>query len=67
MLNPTGWGLVGKTGFVYLGTCFGVLVLAYFYLPELRDRTYREIDILFSRRTAARKFSSAVVGEDDEE
>lgn len=67
MLNPTGWGLVGKTGFFYLGTCSFVLVMTYFFLPELRGRSYREIDILFRRHTPGRQFAKTVVDENDED
>ena len=67
MLNPTGFGLIGKTGFVYLGTCLGCLVCAYLYLPELKGRSYREADILFNRRVAARAFAKTEIGEDETE
>ncbi|OCF32136.1 hypothetical protein I316_06292 [Kwoniella heveanensis BCC8398] len=67
MLNPTGWALIEKTAFFYLGTCSGLFVAAYFYLPEMRGRSYRELDILFHRRVPARLFSMTVIGEADNE
>lgn len=48
------------------GSCFIVLVWAYFRLPECKGRTYRELDILFERRTSARKFKETVVLETDD-
>lgn len=61
MLNPTGWDLAGKCGFVWGGTAVVCFVGAYFGLPELKDRSYRELDILFNRRVSARKFKSTVI------
>jgi SP family general alpha glucoside:H+ symporter-like MFS transporter len=31
------------------------------FLPELKHRSFREIDILFNRRVPARKFKSTVI------
>ncbi|WVQ69778.1 uncharacterized protein L199_007998 [Kwoniella botswanensis] len=61
MLNPTGGNLAGKCGYVWFGTATVCLVVAYFQLPEMRHRSYRELDILFHRRTSARKFASTDV------
>jgi len=67
MLNPTGGDLGGKCGFVWGGTALFCLIVAYFCLPEFKNRSYRELDILFSRRVSARKFASTHIGieEDD--
>jgi SP family general alpha glucoside:H+ symporter-like MFS transporter len=67
MLNPTGWNLGGKCGYIWGGTATFCFVVAYFFLPELKHRSYREIDILFNRKVSARKFSSTKVDLDDEE
>jgi len=32
------------------------LVTAYFFLPEMKDRSYREIDIMFKRKIPARQW-----------
>lgn len=61
LLNPTGWNLAGKCGYVWGGTATVCWVVAYFYLPELKDRSYRELDILFNRRTPARQFKKTVI------
>ncbi|UKZ95792.1 uncharacterized protein TrAFT101_010606 [Trichoderma asperellum] len=61
LLNPTGWNLAGKCGYVWGSTACVCWVMAYFFLPELKHRTYRESDILFNRRIAARKFKSTVI------
>ncbi|KAF7166710.1 hypothetical protein CNMCM5623_000254 [Aspergillus felis] len=61
MLNPTGWNLAGKCGYVWGGTACVCWVMAYFFLPELKHRSYREADILFNRKVPARKFKTTVI------
>ncbi|KAM0517041.1 hypothetical protein ACHAPE_005153 [Trichoderma viride] len=61
LLNPTGWNLAGKCGYVWGSTAVVCWFSAYFFLPELKHRTYRETDILFNRRLPARKFKSTVI------
>lgn len=56
MLNQTGWNLAGKCGYVWGSTAIVCWILAYFFLPELKNRSYREIDILFNRKVPARQF-----------
>nr|ACO52876.1 MFS maltose permease [Epichloe festucae] len=67
LLNPTGWNLAGKCGYVWGGTACVCWVLAYFFLPELKHRTYRESDILFNRRVPARQFKKTVIDVKDNE
>lgn len=67
LLNPTGWDVAGKCGYVWGSTAVVCWVMAYFFLPELKHRSYRETDILFNRRVPARKFRSAVVDIKDNE
>ena len=61
MLNSTGWNLAGKCGYVWGSTAIICWVMAYFFLPELKHRSYREADILFNRKVPARKFKSTVI------
>ena len=61
MLAPTAGNWKGKTAFVYGGTCFLALVWSYFRLPEFKDRTYEELDILFAEKIPARKFRQTEV------
>lgn len=67
MLNTTGWNLAGKCGYVWGGTATFCWVMAYFFLPELKNRSYRETDILFNRKIPARKFKSTVIGVEENE
>ncbi|KAJ5274078.1 hypothetical protein N7478_009203 [Penicillium angulare] len=67
MLNTTGWNLAGKCGYVWGGTAVVCWVTAYFFLPELKHRSYRESDILFNRKVPARQFKSTVIDARDNE
>lgn len=55
-INPGELNLKGKTAFVWLGTALVVLTWSFFRLPETRNRTYDELDLLFARRISARRF-----------
>lgn len=35
--------------------------MAYFFIPEMKNRSYREIDILFKRKVPARQWTKTVV------
>lgn len=53
--------LRGKCGYVWAGTGFFCFVMAYFFLPEMKNRSYREIDILFKRKVPARQWTKTQV------
>jgi SP family general alpha glucoside:H+ symporter-like MFS transporter len=61
MQNPTAWNFKGKSGFFWGGTAFLVFLWAFFRLPEIKGRTYEELDILFANKTPARQFAKAHV------
>ncbi|KAI0471357.1 sugar transporter [Xylaria cf. heliscus] len=67
LLNPTGGNLGGKCGYVWGGTGLFCFVVAYFFLPEMRGRSYREIDILFKRKVPARDWKKTDVDVNDDE
>ncbi|AAW44159.2 maltose porter, putative [Cryptococcus deneoformans JEC21] len=67
MLNPTGGNLGGKCGYVWGATGLFCFVVAFFCLPEMKGRSYREIDLLFKRHTPARKFATTEIGVEDDE
>lgn len=50
-----------KSGLFYAGTNLCCLVWCYFRLPETKDRTFGEIDLLFENHVPARKFKSTKV------
>ncbi|KAK9452712.1 putative alpha-glucoside transport protein [Dipodascopsis uninucleata] len=57
-MNPTEWNLKSYTAFFWSGLSIMTLVWAYFRLPETKDRSNDEIDVLFTKGISARKFSS---------
>lgn len=61
MLNPSAWNWGGYTAFFAAGTAAIVCIWVFFRLPEMRGRSYRELDILFERRVSARKFATTKV------
>jgi MFS transporter, SP family, general alpha glucoside:H+ symporter len=50
---PSGWGFGPRPSLIWTATGSLCLVWAYFRLPEMRDRTPAEIDILFDLRVVA--------------
>jgi len=62
-VNSWNWG--AKTGLFWAGFCLIFLIWAFFRLPEPKDRTFAELDILFERKIPARKFAETVLDEFD--
>ena len=59
MVNPVaagGWGWGAKVGFFYAGTNLLCNIWCWFRLPETKDRTFGELDVLFENKVSARKF-----------
>jgi MFS transporter, SP family, general alpha glucoside:H+ symporter len=56
-MNPTEWGLRGKTGYFWTATAACTFAWAYFRLPETKGRSYEELDIMFANKVSARQFS----------
>ncbi|KAF9873328.1 MFS maltose [Colletotrichum karsti] len=67
MLNSTGVDLGGRCGYVWAATGFVCFVISFFYLPEMKGRSVREIDIMFKRRIPARKWKKTVIDINDDE
>jgi SP family general alpha glucoside:H+ symporter-like MFS transporter len=58
ILNPTALNIRGKAGFLFGGLSLICCVWCYFRLPETRNRTFDEIDIMFHKKVPARKFAT---------
>lgn len=41
--------------------------MAYFYVPEMKGRSYREIDIMFNRKIPARQWKKTVIDVQDDD
>lgn len=61
MLNPTSWNWGAKSAFFWVATCAISVAWIFWRLPEPKDRTYAELDVLFRNRTPARKFKTTTV------
>lgn len=66
MLNTDKWNLGGKSGYIWAGTALFCTVLSWMFIPEMKDRSFREIDILFNRHVPARKWKKTVVDVQDD-
>jgi MFS transporter, SP family, general alpha glucoside:H+ symporter len=60
-LGTTAWNWGARTAFFWAGTCFLSAIWVFFRLPEPKDRTYAELDLLFEQKVPARKFVSTKV------
>jgi SP family general alpha glucoside:H+ symporter-like MFS transporter len=67
MLNSDKWNLGGKSGYIWAGTALVCTVLSWMFVPEMKHRSFREIDILFKRHVPARKWAQTVVDVQDDE
>ena len=56
--KPEGWGLGCRAALLWAGTSAACLVWAFFRLPETKDRTPAEIDILFEQKIPVRKWET---------
>ncbi|KAB5566695.1 putative MFS alpha-glucoside transporter, partial [Coniochaeta sp. 2T2.1] len=56
MLSNSEWNWGAKAGLFYAGTNLLCNIWCWFRLPETKDRTFGEIDILFDNHVPARKF-----------
>lgn len=62
ILNPLGWNLHGKGGFVWGAFNLSVLVWTFFRLPEPKGLSSAELDVLFEKRISARNFRKVEPG-----
>lgn len=55
------WNWGARAAYFWAGTCFCICVWVYFRLPEPKNRTYGELDMLFEQKVSARKFAQTKV------
>jgi SP family general alpha glucoside:H+ symporter-like MFS transporter len=56
-LNPGAINAGGKIEFLYGGVLCFAFLYCYLRLPELKGRTYEEIDVMFARNVPTRQFA----------
>jgi hypothetical protein len=61
MVNPDAGDLKGKVGFIFGGLALVCTVVSYFYIPELKGRTFDEIDTLFANRVPPRRMGHYLI------
>jgi len=60
-LSSSAWDWGARAAFFWAGTCLLSCIWVYFRLPEPRNRTYAELDMLFEQRVSARRFAKTEV------
>ena len=61
LTNVAGWNWGAKTGFFYAGTNLLCTIWCWYRLPETKDRTFGEIDLMFENKVPARMFKHTKV------
>jgi MFS transporter, SP family, general alpha glucoside:H+ symporter len=61
MINSSAWNWRGKTAFFWGGFSVLLWVWVFFRLPEVKDRSFAELDILFESGVSARDFKKTSV------
>lgn len=56
--NKDGGDLRGKAGFIFTFFCLLGLFLCWMFVPEMKNRTAAEIDIMFEERLPTREFKN---------
>ncbi|PVI08333.1 sugar transporter [Periconia macrospinosa] len=61
LINPDEANLGGKLGFFFGGLSVPCLVWCWYRVPEMKGRTYEELDVMFERGVATREFKKYVI------
>jgi SP family general alpha glucoside:H+ symporter-like MFS transporter len=61
LINPAEANLKGKLGFFFGGLSLPCLVWCWYRVPEMKGRTYEELDIMFERKVETRQFRDYVI------
>lgn len=61
LFNQDEANLGGNIGWIFLGMGLIMLVVMFFYIPETKDRSFDELDILFEKKVPTRDFKKHFV------
>lgn len=61
LINPDQANLKGKLGFFFGGLSVPCMIWCYFRVPEMKGRTYEELDIMYERNVPTREFGTYVI------
>jgi SP family general alpha glucoside:H+ symporter-like MFS transporter len=65
MMNPTQWNWKGKTAFFWSATSILTATWGFFRLPETKNRTFEELNVMFLRKTRTRQFAKEKMDGDE--
>ncbi|KAG2129320.1 maltose permease [Suillus cothurnatus] len=57
-VNPDEANLGGYVGFIFGGLAFAGTIWTWYFIPETKDRTVDELDVLFEQHVPARQFAA---------
>lgn len=57
LVNPDKANLKGEVGFIFRGLSAAATLWSFFYIPELKGRTFDEIDHMFQNRINPREMA----------
>lgn len=60
-MTSIAWNWGAKSALFYAGTNLLCNIWCWYRLPETKDRTFGEIDVLFDNKVSARKFKTTTV------
>ncbi|KIK40403.1 hypothetical protein CY34DRAFT_24850 [Suillus luteus UH-Slu-Lm8-n1] len=58
LVNPDQANLGGYVGFIFGGLAFTGTIWTWYFIPETKDRTVDELDVLFEQHVPARQFAT---------
>lgn len=67
MVNPDEGDLKGKVGFIFGGLGLIATIVCFFYIPDLKGRTFEEIDVMFINRVNPRQMGEYSIEHDSTE
>jgi hypothetical protein len=56
LINPTNANLGANIAFIFLGTAYSIYVYLFSCFPEMKGRSYLDLEDMFQRGIPARKF-----------
>ncbi|KIJ63766.1 hypothetical protein HYDPIDRAFT_91877, partial [Hydnomerulius pinastri MD-312] len=65
LVNPDEAALGGYVGFIFGGLAFVGTIWAWYFIPETRNRTVDELDLLYEKKVPARKFAAHKLHDND--
>lgn len=61
LVTPSAANLGGKVGFIFGGLCALGTFWSYLYIPELKGRTFAEVDYMFQQKVKPRHMAKYTV------